>query len=257
MNYMTTKMKVLIIDDEAANRNVLNSLLNLHCPGIDVVGFAESADEGYQLITEKEPDLVFLDIKMPVKTGFDLLRMFEKINFNVIFISGFDQYAIQAFEFSAVDYILKPIDYAKLISAVKRAEDRVREKNDNHIIHFIDSLDEKNQLIKNISLHHNGKVHVVNISDICSVNALRGYCEISVLSGQKLVSAKTLTDYEELLKPYPNFLRVNKGTIININHLKNYSKGTVCYITMKGADAEIEVSRRRKTTIIQYLKDHI
>lgn len=249
-------MKSLIIDDEAANRNVLNSLLGTHCPGIEVLGFAESAAEGFELITRLQPDLVFLDIRMPDKTGFDLLRMFEKISFNVIFVSAFDQYAIQAFEFNAIDYILKPIDYAKLVSAVKRAEERINEKKNNPIIHFIHSIDEKSQLIKNIPLHHNGIVHLVSIDEICCVNALRGYCEIITEDGRKLVSAKTLTDYEELLQPYSSFLRVSKSVIVNIRHIKGYSKGNVCYITLKGYPEEIEISRRKKTTVIQYLREH-
>lgn len=248
-------MKTLIIDDEAASRNVLNSLLGTHCPETEVVGFADSADAGYELIGKTLPDLVFVDIKMPGKTGFDLLRMFDKITFNVIFVSGFDHYAIQAFEFNAIDYILKPIDYAKLVSAVKRTQERMSEKNNNNIIHFIQSIDEKNQLIKNISLHHNGKVHLVNIDEICCVNALRGYCEIVTQDGQKLVSAKTLSDYEELLEPYARFLRVSKSVIVNVNQIRDYSKGNVCYITLKGYEQEIEVSRRKKTTIIQHLKE--
>ncbi|MCE3278625.1 MAG: two component transcriptional regulator, LytTR family [Bacteroidetes bacterium] len=252
---MMTKIKSIIIDDESANRNLLANLLNKHCPNIELMGSAASADEGKILIDQVCPELVFLDIKMPLKSGFDLLKAFDSIDFHVIFVSGFDQYAIQAFEFNAVDYILKPIDYSKLITAVNKATERVLQKNNQNIIHFVRSIDEKSQFIKNISLHANDKVHIVDLSEICYILALRGYSEITTLSNQKFISAKTLSDYEELLAPMENFLRVNKSVLLNINHIKDYSKGTVCFVNIKNCDDAIEVSRRKKTEIVQFLKN--
>lgn len=252
---MMTRIKSVIIDDETANRNLLDSLLKKHCPQIEIVGHAESADEGFELILRTSPDIVFLDIKMPEKTGFDMLKMFENINFSVIFVSGFDQYAIQAFEFNAVDYILKPIDHVKLIIAVSKTIERVSRKSNHDIIHFIHSIDEKSQLIKNITLHHNDKVQVVDLNDICYINASKGYSEITTLNNQKLISTKILSDYEELLNPVQNFLRVNKSVLININHITHYSKGSVCFVSMKNSKEDIEVSRRKKTDIIRFLKN--
>jgi len=244
----------VIIDDEAANLEVLDSMLKRHCPEVNVKGKAQSAAEGYRLIRELSPDLVFLDIKMPGASGFDLLRMFGRIEFNVIFVSGFDHYAIQAFEFSAVDYILKPIDHSKLVTAVDKAKDRIIKKNNDNIIHFIHSLDEKTELISSISLHQNDKVHIVELKDIYYIQAARGYSEI-VTATQKFVSAKPLNDYEELLSRYPYFIRANKSMIININYIREYTKGAVCFISMKNCDFEIEIPRRKKTAIIRYLKD--
>ncbi|MCW3072237.1 MAG: two component transcriptional regulator, LytTR family [Bacteroidetes bacterium] len=252
-----TKIKSVIIDDEVGNRNLMEGLLKKYCPAIEVAGLAESADEGFELITRTKPEIVFLDIKMPEKTGFDLLKMFEKINFSVIFVSGFDQYAIQAFEFNAVDYILKPIDHTKLIIAVNKTLERISTKNNYNIIHFIHSIDEKSQLIKNISLHFNDKVHVIDLDDICYINALKGYCEITTVNNQKIITAKALSDYEELLSPMENFLRLNKSVLINIRHMTNYSKGAVCYVNMKNRAEEIEVSRRKKTEIIRFLKSKL
>lgn len=254
---MMTKIRSVIIDDELANRNLLDSLLKKHCLDIEVMGLAESADEGFKLIKEIKPDLVFLDIKMPGKTGFDLLKMFDKINFNVIFVSGFDQYAIQAFEFNAVDYILKPIDYTKLIVAVNKTLERISQKNNHNIIHFIHSIDEKSQLIKNISLHVNDKVHVVDLNDICYIQASRNYSEITTENNQKLLSTKTLSDYEELLSRHSHFLRINKSLLININYIKEYSKGSTCIIKIKNSELEMEVSRRKKSDIIQFLKNKV
>ena len=139
-------IKTIIIDDEIANRTVLDSFLKKYCPKIDVVGFAENADDAYQLILDEQPDLIFLDIKMPNKSGFDLLKMFDEINFNIIFLTAYDEYAIKAFEFNAIDYILKPIDSQKLIKSVAKVEKVIQLKINSNIIHFIKSIDEKNEL---------------------------------------------------------------------------------------------------------------
>jgi two-component system LytT family response regulator len=249
------KTRSVIIDDETANRYVLESLLQKHCPTIEIVGMAGSADEGYALIREMSPDLVFLDIKMPVKSGFDLLRMFEKLPFHIIFISAFDQYAINAFEFNAVDYVLKPIDHSKLIAAVGKLESRLWQKTDSNIIHFLHSIDEKSTLVNKILLHQHGKVQVVEIENIVYIQALRAYAEVVTADHHKMISSKTLNNYEELLSPFGHFIRVNKSVIVNSNHIQCYSKGETCFITMKNTSVEIEVSRRKKTSIIQYLKN--
>jgi two-component system LytT family response regulator len=249
------KIRSVIIDDEIANLEVLADMLGRHCPSIKIVGFAGSAVEGYKLIQQVQPELIFLDIKMPGKTGFDLLRMFDKLDFDIIFVSGFDQYAIQAFEFNALHYILKPIDYLKLIQAVSKVEKKLV-KNDSHIIHLIHSLDEKNQLIKTISLHHNDKVHVIDIKDISVIQSIGGYSEVITITGQKLLSTKTLAEYEKLLHPHTNFLRVSRSILINADHVVDYTKGISCFIRIKNHDTEIEVSRRKKTDIIRHLKQN-
>lgn len=248
------KIKSVMIDDEQANLNVLGNMLAKHCPMIEICGTARSADEGFTLIAETKPQLVFLDIKMPGRSGFDLLRQLGDITFQVIFISAFDQYAVQAFEFNAVDYILKPIDHVKLIRAVSKVEQQMSSSANSNVIHFIHSLDEKSQLIKNITLHHHDKVHVVELSDICYIQAVRGYSEVVTATNQRLISAKSLSDYEELLSPFSSFLRVNKSVIINMRYVKDYTKGRECFISVKNGDEEIEVSRRKKADIIGYLK---
>jgi two-component system, LytTR family, response regulator len=252
------KIRSIIIDDEAANRDVLVSLLSKYCPSVEVIATAESAFEGYELIRETTPELVFLDIRMPVKNGFDLLSMFDNIPFKVIFVTSYDEYAIQAFEFSAVDYILKPIDYTKLIKSVERVESSIRRNGENSdVIQFIRSIDEKTQLLKNISLHKKDKVLIIDIDNICYIQAIRNYCEVVTFDGQRILSTRTLSDYEQLLEPYENFLRINKGYLINIHFIKSYSKGPVCFISMKNDDQEMEVSRRKKSEILHYLKSSL
>lgn len=247
-------IRSIIIDDESANRNVLNSLLKEHCPSIELIGNVSSAEEGYELICETKPDLVFLDIKMVSRTGFEMLRMFEEIFFQVVFVTAFDEYALQAFEFNAIDYILKPIDYTKLIRAVKKVEQAVHFGNNSNIIHFIESIDERNQFVKKIPFHQKDRVLIVDLDNISYIQASRNYCEVVTEDNQRIISTKPLSDYDILLQPYSQFLRINKSVLINIHHILKYSKGMECVITMKHSKEDFEVSRRKKTEILRYLK---
>lgn len=248
------KIKALLIDDEQHNIELLKSMLDKYCASIDVCGFASNADYATELIHTHQPELIFLDVKMPEKNGFELLRSLKEINFKIIFVTGFDEYAIQAFEFSAVDYILKPIDYTKLIKAVDKATSLITQEQMSNVIHFINNFDETNNIIKSIPLHHQDKVYLINISDISFVEALRGYSEVYTTDGKKFTSSKSLTEYEELLVPHQQFVRINKSEIINMQQIQHYTKGSDCFITLKGCAREFEVSRRKKTEILQKLK---
>lgn len=247
-------MRSVIIDDEEANVGVLECLLGEYCPQIVLVGAAYSADEGYRLILEHKPDFVFLDVNMPNKNGFDLLRMFDKIDFQVIFVTAHDEYAIQAFEFSAVDYLLKPIDHEKMIRSVKRAEHNLL-LNEN-FIRFIDSVDQQSQLLQKIPVHKNDVVTLLDIHEISYLEALGNYCEVITKNKQKYLSSKTLLAYEQLLDSHTNFLRINRKTLINVFDIHTYSKGPTCFITLKSTNEGFEVSRRKKNEILQILKGY-
>lgn len=248
------KINSIIIDDESANRLVLESFLKKHCPSIDLIASAESAEEGYRMICELTPELVFLDVRMPAQSGFDLLRMFDEVPFHVIFITAYDEYAIQAFEFSAIDYLLKPIDYQKLIKSVAKVEEAIRLKNNANVIHFVNSVDDKQELLKSITLHKKDKVQIVDIDQISYIQADRNYSEVITSDNERLVSSKTLLDYEQLFQHYTHFLRINKSVIINVRFIQEYTKGSTCFIYMKNGSEELEVSRRKKGEILQFLK---
>lgn len=248
------KIRSLIVDDEVSNRMVLRNLLSRYCPSVEILAEATSADEGYLLINEHKPDLVFLDVKMPVKSGIDMLRMFDSIPFRIVFVTAHDEFAFQAFEFSAMDYLLKPIDYTKLIKAVEKVAANIVQNERNDTIHFVRSIDDENRYLKSISFHSKDKVTLVNIDDICYIEADRNYCNVVTQDNSRFTSPKTLSEYESMLTAHPNYLRVNKSIIINIDFLLDYSKGAVCFVNVKNHPMEIEVSRRKKTDILQYLK---
>lgn len=244
----------LLIDDETHNRNVLRRLLGKHCPDVEIIGEAHSAGTAYEAITVKKPALVFLDIKMPGKNGFDLLRMFESIEFEVIFVSAYDEYAITAFEFNALAYILKPIDFTKLIGAVAKAVDRIRRnKADMDIFHFIQTVEEKNNLITKINIHHGNHVILVNISDVVSIESIKDSVEIRTIQGERFFSTKGIKLFERLLDLQKTFVRINRSVIINTMHIVGYSKGEVCILAMPG-DHCFEVSRRKKSEVLARLQ---
>lgn len=244
----------LIIDDEEHNRSVLKTLLNKYCPSVDVLGDASNVDEAYGLIVSKKPQLIFLDIKMPKKNGFDLLKMFDAINFEVIFVSAFDEYAITAFEFNALGYILKPIDFSKLIKVVERAIDKIKvnEKNLN-VFHFVKTLEDKNDLINKITVHHGGKVVFLNINDIVAIEANGENSELMMVDRSRYSSSKDLIMFEKMFLQSQRFIRIDKSTLININHIISYSKGENCVIEMKN-EITYDVSRRKKNEVLEKLK---
>lgn len=134
----------IIIDDEEHNRNVLNTLLKKHCPLVQIIAEAANVEDAFEKIKNKKPQLIFLDIKMPNKSGFDLLKLYDVIDFEVIFVSAFNEYAITAFDFNALGYILKPIDYSKLIKVVDKAILKIdSNQQNNNVLHFIKTLEEK------------------------------------------------------------------------------------------------------------------
>lgn len=247
-------MKSIIIDDEEANREVLTVLLETYCPEVNIAGTAATADEGYELIRQQQPDLVFLDVRMPGKTGLDLLRQFDQIDFQVIFVTAHDQYALQAFEFSAVDYLLKPVDYEKLIRSVKKAEHNRELRDNSHVLRIMNTVDKQSLLLKRIALHKNDTVMLVDIDQISHVEAIGNYCEIVTFDNQRFLSSKTLLAYEQLLSAYSFFLRINKKMLVNIHAVLSYTKGSDCFITLKNQPEEQEVSRRKKGEILQALK---
>jgi two-component system LytT family response regulator len=251
---MTEMITAIIVDDEMHNRNVLKILLSKHCPNIKIIEESDSADAAYRKINELKPQLVFLDIKMPEKSGFDLLKMFTEIRFEVIFVSAFNEYAVNAFEFNVLDYILKPIDYFKLIKAVTKASQKIATNTGSGgILHFIKTLDEKNDLINKFSLHHNGKVVLVNVSEISFIEAKKDFCRVNLFDNTHYTSSKDLKMFENVLQQAGNFIRINKSVIINTDFLKSYTKGEVCIIELKTLQA-FEVSRRKKSEIIGKIK---
>lgn len=247
------EITTIIIDDEEHNRNVLKILLNKYCPALTIIAEASCVDEAYSKINTLNPKLVFLDIKMPDKNGFDLLKMFNEVTFEVVFVSAFDEFAITAFDFNALGYILKPIDYHKLIHVVDKVIEKINLKQTSgNIMDFIKTVGGIN-FIDKISVHHGNKVVFVKITDIVSVNSDGNVCLLNLISEELYYSNKDLKQFESILSKFHLFIRISKSVIINLSYVKSYSKGVLFEIEMLNG-VKFEVSRRKKTEVLSKMK---
>ena len=217
-------LRTIVIDDEKLSREVICNYLKEYCTDIDVVATASSVKTAWKTIKKYNPDFIFLDIEMADGKGFDLLTMFEKISFKVIFVTAYSEYAVKAFRFSAVDYLLKPVKIDELISAVEK----IRKLNDQ-----VTNIDLVSNLIKNLNngsaapdtlvIPHLKGFEVLKIPEIIMCQA-DGYCTNFYLMGnKKIVSSRNLKHYNELLEDH-GFIRIHHSYLININHVSGYSR---------------------------------
>ena len=241
-------IRSVIIDDEEKGRNTLRNFLTKYCNNISVVAEGDCVKSGLEKISSYNPDLVFLDIQMPDGTGFNLLEQIKEINFKVIFVTAYDQYALKAFKFSAIDYLLKPIDPEKLIEAVNRLSDFEDIKSINNKLEVL--VGNKNRFEK-IALPTVNGVHLVKIKDIIRCESDSNYTTIFLASGKKILVTKTLKEYDEMLTPM-HFYRVHQSHLINLAFVEKYHKGEGGFVIMEDG-SEIEVARRRKEGFLSEL----
>lgn len=243
----------IIIDDEERARDTLFSLLDMYCPGINIVAKCPSVPEGVIAINNLRPKLVFLDIEMPEYNGFELLNFFRDIDFEIIFVTAYNDFALKAFEVSAVDYILKPVDIDKLKNAVEKAEKRIFSGLQNN---KFDVLKEtyKTQQFNKIALPVSEGLFFVDIMDIVYLEADGSYTEVWMKDGNKYTVSKKIKFFEDVLVYRPTFFRSHRSYIVNINFIKKYSKSDNALILDNGK--VIVISRDRKSEFEKQLKDN-
>lgn len=246
-------IKAIIIDDEQHCIDRLTMLLSGNSSNmVELLASVQSVDEGLTAIKTYKPQLVFLDIEIGNKTGFDLLKQLPEINFEVIFTTAYDKYAVQAFKFSALDYLLKPIDTDELQAALKKLNDKVSQKD---IAGKFDALFHNLKNIQNASKKIcvpvlSGLVFI-QTDDIIRCESNVNYTTLFLKDKQKLLVAKTLKEFEEMLTEY-NFYRVHNSHLLNLAYIKMYNKGKGGTVTMNDG-SEIEVSTRRKDDFLKRL----
>lgn len=238
-------LRTIVIDDIEKIRKENIALIKASCPTISIIGQADSVDSGIKLIKQLDPDLVFLDVEMPDGTGFDLLQKLSPISFKVIFITGYEDFAIRAFRFSAIDYLLKPLDKKELIEAVKKAEESIgKEIFDLKLNNLFANLERPKNLQKLI-LKTSDKIYSVNIQDVVNCESDKNYTTFHFVNAPKLVVSVNLKEYETILSPH-NFFRTHKSHLINMAYFDHFIKsegGNT--IVMKNKSA-IPLSVRKK-----------
>ena len=242
-------LRTILIDDEPNSRDALKALLEHYCPEVTVIGQASSAEHGVQLLREQTPDLLFLDVEMPLGSGFDLLDALGQVSFDVIFTTAHDHYALRAIKFCALDYLLKPVGVGDLREAVAKAQ-RPKPSLTTQLRTFYDNLQvRKGNGASKVVLPTQQGFEVVEVARIVRCQADDNYTLFVLTGKEKILVSRTLKEYEELFSEY-DFLRVHQSPLINADHVKRYIKGSGGYVQLSD-DSIIEVSRRKKDELMK------
>lgn len=251
---MIEKIKAIIIEDESQSREILKQYLAKYCPDVLLEGEAANINEGEAIINATNPQLVFLDIEMPFGSGFDLLERLPKIDFEVVFITAYSDYAIQALNLSAAYYILKPIAIDDLISAVDKVKAKL-EEGDNGFSStqlLAENIKAIHQQSQKMVLPKMDGFDVVKIADIIRVEAADNYATVHAVGHKKYVISKTLKHYEDLLTDY-GFLRSHKSHLVNLSHIVKYKKGKTGELFLS-EDHKALVSTSSKKALMSFFK---
>ncbi len=242
-------IKAIIVDDIPQAIDLLKNDLQNYCPEVEVIAEAPSVVSGTKLIKQLQPDVVFLDIELQDGTGFDILEILGDISFKIIFTTASDEHAIKAFRFSAIDYLLKPINPEELKEAVQKCKDSQPDSRENVDL-LLDTVKEKTSPRK-LALHTLDKIQVTEIRDIIRCESSGNYTTFFFTDKQKLLVTKTLKEYEKLLVEF-NFIRVHQSHLINADHIKEYIKTEGGYLVMRDG-SHVSVSIRKKPMVMKLL----
>ena len=242
--------QLIIIDDEPNAREAIENIVRSRCKHIQIAATAENVKSGLEAINKYNPDIVLLDIKMPDGTGFDLLKRKKEIDFKVIFISAHDDYAVQAFKFSALDYLLKPVDEDELVAAIKKAETSIDQKNISVNLNTLyENLHAHSKDSKKLILRSAECIDVVSIKDIVRCESEGSYTRIHLRDGRKIIVSKNLKEYEHLLGEY-SFFRTHQSHLINTDYLESYKKADGGFVQMKDKSMVPVASRKRDELLV-------
>ncbi len=242
-------IRAVVIDDEPKNTRILINMIQEFCPEIIIQGKASDSQEGVEVILREKPDLVFLDIEMPYGNAFEMLDQLQPIDFDIIFVTAFENYSLKAFRYEAIDYLLKPIEIEELLAAVNRVKKRRQAKSQGQYINQLE------QLLNNLNRYQSGTVEkialpsqdgliFIALSTIIRCEAKGSYTHFFRQEEEKIIAGHNIKEYEELL-PEKNFFRIHNSHIINLNFVIKYHRGRGGYIEMADG-ALLEVATRRK-----------
>jgi two-component system, LytTR family, response regulator len=246
-------IKAILIDDEQNNIDNLSLLLAQHCPQVKVVAAANNADEARMVILQHNPDLVFLDIQMPGKNGFDLLQSLTDYSFELIFVTAFDQYGIQAVKFAAIDYLLKPINTGELKQAVQKAITKSKQKKQNgQLENLVQLLRQQNHKEEHrIALATLKETRFIYPQQIIHCESTNNYTTFYLEEGEKLLVSKPIYEYEEILNDY-GFIRCHQSHLVNKKYVKSWIKNDGDYLLLEDG-TQIPVSRNKKDNVKEAL----
>jgi two-component system, LytTR family, response regulator len=245
-------MKAIIIDDEEHGSASLKKMLRSCAGDIQVIACAASAAEGHAAIIKHQPDLVFLDIEMPGGSGFDLLAHFDNPSFQVIFVTGFDRYALQAIKCCAVDYLLKPVDATELTNAIEKLKRNTQQVTVERLQHLVDFIAKPRNKTNKICVPSLNGMELIPAADILYCEASREYTILHTISNGAITSSYNIGEFETMLENL-GFFRIHNSYIVNHDQVLRYIKGDGGSVVMSNK-TELTVSRRRKAEFLEWLK---
>jgi len=242
----------IIVDDEPYSCESLATLLERYCPDVKILDICYSGADALKAIREQAPILLFLDIEMPGMNGFEMLQQLSSINFSVIFTTSYDQYAIKAIRFSALDYLLKPVDREDLQAAVQKAMQSANHLLPQQIEILLQKLNHPTIAINKIAIPTMEGLQMLFVENIISCSSDSNYTVLHLKNKQKITASRTLKEIEEMLEDY-SFLRVHHSFLVNLNEIDKYIKGDGGYLIMCDG-SNIDVSRSRKELLMKKLQ---
>jgi two-component system, LytTR family, response regulator len=246
-------LRAIIIDDIDSIRTKNCALIAAYCPDVAIIAEANSVASGVEAIRKYVPELVFLDVEMADGTGFDLLQQLRPLNFKVIFITAYQEFAVKAFRFSAIDFLLKPVDPEELVAAVKKAEQTLGKDMLELQLNTLFANIERPKNLSKLILRTAEKIYSVNIQDIIRCESEKNYTTFYLVDGQRLVVSVTLKEYETMLLPM-GFFRCHQSHLINMIYFDHYIKGDSNTIVMKDKSA-VPLAIRKKEEFLQLLSE--
>lgn len=244
-------IKAILVDDEVHCLDTLGILIRDYCPEVQVMERCMSAKQGLAAIEKHQPALVFLDIEMPVMNGFELLEKFKEIPFSVIFTTSYDQYAIKAIRFSALDYLLKPIDPKELVAAVHKVEVQKHTPTEEQFSMLMDQIKHKEKGFTKIAVPTSEGFELIPADQVIFCEADDNYTHLFLKNKKKITACRTLKEMEEQLQGFTFFLRVHHSYLVNLNEVNKYVRGEGGYLVMSDGST-VNVSRSRKEALLKH-----
>jgi two-component system, LytTR family, response regulator len=244
-------IKAILIDDEVHCLDTLNILLSDYCPEVQVMEQCMSAKQGLAAVEKHKPSLVFLDIEMPTMNGFEFLEQFTEISFAIVFTTSYDQYAIKAIRFSALDYLLKPIDPKELIAAVHKVQTQKHLPSPEQFEMLMNQVKHREGSFHKIAIPVSEGFELIPADQVVRCEADDNYTHLFLKNKTKIVACRTLKEMEEQLKDFPSFIRVHHSYLVNLNEVTRYVRGEGGYLVMSDGST-VNVSRSRKESLMKW-----
>ncbi|OSY87683.1 LytR family transcriptional regulator [Tenacibaculum holothuriorum] len=245
-----TQLSAILVDDMPSALDILSSDLKQFHTDIEIIGTAKSVVEASKLLRQQQPDILFLDIMLGDGTGFDVLEIHPDLQSKIIFVTASDEFALKAFKFAAIDYVLKPYSQEDLSTAIEKAKSQIQPNNEQLSV-LQQSINYPNQRPKKISLHTSDKILVVNLDDIIHCKSDNNYTEFFMKDNTKILVGKTLKHFADMLKEY-GFLRVHQSHLVNLQYIKEFIKSDGGYIVLTN-EKTVPVSVRKKNEVINVI----